>query len=125
MRAAAWPNRFVVDTAKVTQYLLNLDHPHGWSKARFFLSVGFGPADPAIMADALLAQARPETFTDAAHSPHGVRFGFEGPLRTPSGAAVHVRTAWQVDANDASGTARFLTAFPLPKPRLDPLARSG
>ncbi len=37
---------------KIVFYLLNVDHPKGGPKARFFLSFGFDPTKPGIMADA-------------------------------------------------------------------------
>jgi hypothetical protein len=34
-----------LDDDKITKYLLNLSHPHGASKAKFFMSLGFSQAN--------------------------------------------------------------------------------
>ena len=42
-------NRFFVPRRKLTKYLLNPNHEAGQAKARFLLSKGFSPKDPATL----------------------------------------------------------------------------
>jgi len=51
-------NRFFVPRRKLTKYLLNPNHEAGRAKARFLLSKGFSPKDPATLEQALIQHAR-------------------------------------------------------------------
>jgi hypothetical protein len=51
-------NRFFVPRRKLTEYLLNPNHEAGRAKARFLLSKGFNPKDPATLEQALIQHAR-------------------------------------------------------------------
>ncbi len=45
----------VVEKAKITEYLLSLDHPDGRSKAEFFARFGFRRQHWEVLAEALRA----------------------------------------------------------------------
>lgn len=95
---------------KLTDYLLNLDHPRGGPKARFFLAFGFRVDAPEELASSLLAQCRA---FPAAMRPrrNGVAYVIEGPIGTPSGRRPWVRTVWAIDEDAAP--PRLITAYPL------------
>jgi uncharacterized protein DUF6883 len=61
----------LVERDKVVEYLMNLRHHEGASKARFFLSLGFRPEDWQVLAKALLRIAAEETVTHVVESVHG------------------------------------------------------
>jgi hypothetical protein len=44
---------------------------------------------------------------------HGRRYVVDGPLTTPDGTNLNVRTAWFI--NPSGDAPRFVTAHPLPK----------
>ncbi|HJE24471.1 MAG TPA: hypothetical protein K8W01_12510 [Methylorubrum populi] len=99
---------------KIVHYLLNADHPKGGPKARFFLSFGFDPAMPGVMAGALIEHFNqnpgvllPETPTA------GERMVVEGPLNSPDSRHPHVRSIWQRDEDPMAW--RLITAVPLVK----------
>ena len=79
--------------SKLAHYLLNVDHPKGGPKARFFLAFGFDPARPEVMAEALILHA-----TDARCVPRPAESGpyrrmiVEGPMETPDGRRPRVRS---------------------------------
>ena len=99
---------FNVPANKVAGYLLNLSHPKGGGKAKFFIAQGFSPLMPKVLEDALLA-----------HTDHGfktvkVAFGtkyiFKGPITTPSGKTPTVWSVW-MRADNATET-KLVTAYP-------------
>lgn len=96
---------------KIVFYLLNVDHPKGGPKARFFLSFGFDPTKPGIMADALIGHFLLNPGTLVPSTPMTPeRWVVEGPLHTPDGRDPRVRSVWQPE----EGTAwRLVTAIPL------------
>ncbi|KQQ12784.1 hypothetical protein ASF56_06420 [Methylobacterium sp. Leaf122] len=100
-----------VPSDKIVKYLLNVDHPKGGPKARFFLSFGFDPDRPGIMADALLGHfiLNPGTPVPATQGALE-RMVIEGPLMSPDDRNPQVRSVWQ---REDDGTAwRLITAVP-------------
>jgi hypothetical protein len=98
---------------KITHYLLNLGHPAGGSKARFFLRHGFNPAEWRRLAEALLRHARENDFAASEETQHGTRPVIDGMLHAPDNARLNVRCAWFISPE--SKAPRFVTAHPLPK----------
>jgi hypothetical protein len=90
--------------------LLNLKHPEGASKARFFNSFGFSEVEWESLAIALGRLAESGTVATAIESVHGQKYIIEGAIETPSGKAAMVRTVWIVDAG--SDAPRLVTAYP-------------
>lgn len=104
--------RFDIPAGKLTSYLLDIDHPKGGPKARFFLGYGFLLDQPAALAEALNEHAIAPTSTVALHkSPYGSRLRIEGPISVPNGARPVIRAIWQIERG--STTAVFVTAYPL------------
>lgn len=108
---AASPTRFTIRNNKLVDYLLDLSHPRGGSKARFFLTFGFSRDRPMELADALAdhvlrTEGRPQNLTENGPT----KLVFEGRLRAPNGREPWVRSVWQVEAD---GVARLVTVVPL------------
>lgn len=99
----------VVESAKITEYLLNPAHPDNGGKAGFFLSLGFSREDWQVLAAAFRAMAEDLTVTSSLASPHGVKYIVEGNIETPSGKVPRVRTVWIVDRG--RDTPRLVTAY--------------
>ena len=98
---------------KVTHYLLNPAHPAGGSKASFFLRFGFTATKWQQLAEALLRHARENEGVETEKTAYGTRYVVDGPLISPDGRSLNVRSAWYIHSdNDAP---RFVTAHPLPK----------
>ncbi|GJD43526.1 hypothetical protein AFCDBAGC_1378 [Methylobacterium cerastii] len=107
-----WPVLEIPDR-KLVDYLLNLAHPIGGPKARFFLSFGFDRAKPDEIGRASLAQADALFGTDALRFVEidgRMRLVVEGPVVAPDGRRPHVRVVWQRQATIAW---RLITAVPL------------
>lgn len=108
MSHATWPSLWRIDQAKIGRYLLNLDHPEGGPKARFFLGFGFSPEAAQVFAEALAAHPWNNPPGRLVTPPIGLpRLIFEGALPAPDGRAPRVRTVWERESN---AVARLLTA---------------
>ena len=100
----------LIEEAKVRRYLLASVHPQGWSKARFFTSVGFRPAAWRRLAAALRAHVRDHHYERRVASAYGVKYIVRGELRTPTGRTAEVVSIWIVEHDRRR--PRFVTAYP-------------
>jgi hypothetical protein len=100
-----------VDESKIVDYLLNLNHPDGAAKAKFFLGGGFSRDNPSALADALKYHYKnnepKEKYPDRFG---GMRFVFEAPMRVPDGRKPNVISVWTID--DGEIVPRLITAYP-------------
>ena len=100
----------VVERAKVTDYLLDSNHPDNGGKAEFFLQFGFRRIDWQALASAFLKLARTAEVSRMSNSTHGQKYVVAGRIETPVGRPVFVQTIWIVDNGEK--TARLITAYP-------------
>lgn len=101
----------VVPEAKIVHYLLDLTHPVGRSKARFFLSFGFTPDHWQEMAAALVEHAAAHEVARIEEGEDGTRYVVEGSLNTPDNRNPAVRVIWYIEKDQE--IPRFTTAYPL------------
>lgn len=101
----------IVDEAKVKEYLLNLKHPYGVSKARFFSEFGFCMERWEQLADALREHGSRHEVTTACETGFGPRYSVEGKLISPDGRNPSIRSVWQMDKGAIA--PRLITAYPL------------
>jgi hypothetical protein len=105
------PNRTlaVIAPDKLTDYLLNLQHKRGGSKARLLAQFGYTVQDwrrlEADIRRGLKAEVALERPTD-----YGRRYAIRMTLQTPSGEPLTVRTIWQIDIG--TEVPRLLTLYP-------------
>ncbi len=100
----------VVAPEKLRRYLLSTSHPVGQSKARFFKAQGFTDENWTLLEAGFLDLARSAEVTETETSPHGMKYVLIGPVPTPAGRLVTVRTVWIID--DGQDVPRFVTAYP-------------
>ena len=101
--------RAVIATQKVRDYLLNLEHPDGGSKAVWFYSLGYSRDEWKVLADDLLAIARNCADFDIETTQYGIKYQATGPVGRPSRRPGEVLTVWIVEDDDPP---RLVTAFP-------------
>jgi len=101
--------RVVVAVEKVRDYLLNLDHPDGGSKAVWFHSLGYAHAEWLQLADDLLAIARKCDDFDTETTKYGVKYKATGSVGRPGYRPGTVMTVWIVEDDDPP---RLVTAYP-------------
>jgi len=104
-------SRVLVEREKVVDYLLNLTHRYGASKARLFGEFGFRLEEWERLAEAFREQAQTCEVTRTRETGHGPRFEVEGELRCPDGRRPRVRSVWQLDKGEVA--PRLITAYPL------------
>jgi hypothetical protein len=114
--AHSYPSAFTIPEAKVAGYLLNLDSSDGAAKAALLMRFGFSPDRPLELMDALGRHPSPTRWAAAFEAPHGIKHYFEGPLLSPDGRNLYIRTVWQVDYDGDGSTAKFVTIRPVPRP---------
>jgi hypothetical protein len=101
----------IVDREKINQYLLNLRHRCGASKARFFLEFGFQVDEWEVFAEALREHAQRHESNVVSQTRWGPRYEIDGELKAPDGRQPRIRTVWQVDEGQIA--PRLITAYPL------------
>ena len=101
----------VVPAEKVRDYLLDLGHPIGGDKARFFIHFGFQRARWEELADALRRHEQENPVVTITEDAAGTSFVIEGAIQTPSGRLPRIRSVWLVET--AGLAPRFITAYPL------------
>jgi hypothetical protein len=102
-------DRAVVEDAKVRDYLLNLAHPDGGSKAIWFHSLGYDRAEWHHLAADLLAVALNCTTFDTETTRFGLKYKALGTVGRPNHRSGVVLTVWIVEDDDPP---RLVTAYP-------------
>lgn len=100
----------IVPSAKLTDYLLRLDHPVGGSKAAFFQAFGFSAAHLDIITAALIAHPDHNPVAEMEHGRWGTKYVVRCRIRTPDGRDPCVLTVWIVPPDQTD--ARLVTAYP-------------
>lgn len=77
----------LVPHEKIVLYLLDLAHPDGGSKAKFFIARGFCLDDPKALADALLDHVAVNLVVSVRHGRYGAQLAVEGPMTMPDGTS--------------------------------------
>lgn len=102
-----------VEEKKIRDYLLNLNHPDGKSKAQFFQARGFSATDWECMRDALVAQGQNNLVVKETPTDWGIRYQVDCHCPTPDGVNPCIRSVWECSCEN--DFPRLLTAHPLPK----------
>lgn len=100
----------LVEREKITEYLLNPEHPDNGGKAEFFLALGFRRDGWEIMATALGRLAVTYAVAKSMESAHGKKYILDGAIETPVGKTPVVRTVWIVNTGET--VPRLVTAYP-------------
>jgi len=96
---------------KILDYLLNITHPDGRTKALFFIRFGF-----SLEAWRLLSECLKEMFYsyDVKYTQvtqFGIKYILEGIINTPDKRNPLIGSIWFVEKNDI--IAKLVTAYPL------------
>lgn len=94
---------------KARDYLLDVGHPDGGPKAKFFLRFGFTREEWQTFADALHGHAVTHEVVGIRETPHGTHYVVDGFLETPDGCNPRVRTVWELAPD--SEIPRLITAY--------------
>jgi hypothetical protein len=100
----------VIEVSKIQDYLLNIEHPVGGSKARFFMAFGFMPEQWDRLHDALIEHSRSAHVIESRQKIHGLAYALRGRLLTPDRRNPIMISVWQIDTDHQA--PRFITAYP-------------
>ena len=95
---------------KLADYLLNVTHPVGGPKARWFISLGYHPDSPDRLGDDLLEIVRDSSEYVDKVTRFGVKYTVRGQLESPNGSRANVRSVWITETDMPQ--PRFVTAYP-------------
>ena len=101
----------VVEREKITEYLLNPEHPDNGGKAAFFVALEFSRGTWDTLAGALCRLALTADVTEGMETVHGKKYIVDGELENPAGKEASVRSIWIIDAG--TDFPRLVTAYPL------------
>ena len=99
-----------VPPEKLTDYLLNEQHPVGGSKAKWFRSLGYDSADPAVLEKDLLELVRNSDDYSEKSSPFGTKYVVSGKISAPNGDEANLTTVWIIESGEDQ--PRLVTAYP-------------
>ena len=100
----------VIEETKIVNYLLNLEHKRGRSKAQVLLSFGYSSEEWRELADDLRDFHLTLPYDSKRVTAYGTRYEIRAPLQTPDGRSLIVRTIWQIDIG--LEVPQLLTLFP-------------
>jgi|SaaInl8_200m_RNA_FD_contig_21_1818565_length_538_multi_4_in_0_out_0_1 hypothetical protein len=101
----------IIPKAKITDYLLSLNHPDGCTKSKFFMQFGFSSKHWQIFAEALKYHAQLNELTRTEISYFGIRYVIEGILLSPDRRNPEIRSVWFIKTG--ADIPSFVTAYPL------------
>lgn len=93
------PNRefAVIEPEKLTDYLLNLNHRRGGTKARLLTRFGYSATDWQRLESDIRQYHLSTDIETVRETPYGARYQIFAALQTPTNESLLVRTVWQVD----------------------------
>ncbi len=100
-----------IEKDKIIDYLLNLSHPDGSSKAKFFISQGFSLERWTDFAAALKQHAIVGKITKQEQTYFGSKIIVEGILQTPFGKNPLIRGVWFLEKRKVF--YKLVTAYPI------------
>lgn len=103
-----FPNKLVIEEAKILDYLLHPTNSNG--KSAIFQQWGYSRSMWVLLKSDLLEHPSHAALSETKESTWGTKFVFDGAMFVPSGDEPLVRTVWQNDAG--TDFARLITAYP-------------
>jgi predicted transcriptional regulator len=106
------PNRerAMIAPDKLVEYLLNVEHERGGTKARLLAEFGYNQ-DNWRQLDMDIRRFHLDAEVDEMRRTlYGVRYEIRALLETPSGRTLTIRTIWQIDTG--TDVPRLITLFP-------------
>src|SRR5689334_19176905 len=106
---------FIADE-KVENYLLNVYHNDGRSKAKFFLNRGFSLENIEIFKNALMLHSREREVTEKVCSEYGEKFTLKCEIETPDLKNPCIVSVWTI--NEGEKTPQACNGLPALKMKI-------
>lgn len=104
------PKTTIIAPEKLRDYVLNLAHSDGESKARFLGEIGYDQTNWQILEKDLREQHLTIAATPGKKSIYGMKFEIVAPLVGPNGEKRWIRSIWMIRKGE--NVARFVTLIP-------------
>jgi hypothetical protein len=99
---------FDINFRKIQDYLLNIEHPRGKSKAKWLLAKGF---DQNSLVRALIRHGKEGHLVKEEQTEFGVFITIEGTLALEAKPVGSFRSVWELVVEQKK--CRFVTAYPI------------
>ncbi len=112
MQKRKLPNakKAIIESTKICDYILSVNHPAGRFKARFFMAFGYSSKNWKKFKYDILKLAVTGQVTKTESNEYGIKYEVQGNLSAPNGESVSVTTVWIILNDD--DTPRLITAYP-------------
>ena len=104
------PDRAVIDSSKLRDYILSDAHPVGRFKARFFHRLGYTAADAARLEQDLYHHLQQHDAVLGDTTQYGAKYLVRGIVTGPNGRSAEVVSVWII--RTAEDFPRLITAYP-------------
>ncbi|MEA5421347.1 hypothetical protein VB712_19150 [Spirulina sp. CCNP1310] len=106
------PNRdqAIINSNKLVEYVLNVDHDRGGTKAKKLLSYGYHPKQWQRLEWDIRRYHLELDVLQIKETDYGIRYEIQGALMTPIDQPLLIKTIWQIDIGTT--IPRFITLFP-------------
>src|SRR5436190_3832910 len=103
----------IIKREKLTKYLLNLIHPVGGSKAKFFRGIGFNNTNLEEFEQELYRIGKNENVKDQklSEDSNGINYMIIGSVQAPDGNTYSIGTVWYIKTGTQNPS--FITAYPV------------
>src|SRR5437879_376409 len=102
--------RAVIESDKLTEYLLNVDHKRGVPKARLLAIFGFHAGNWQELETEIRRNLETYDVEAVRATDYGIRYEVLVKLVGPTGRELQMRSIWQVD--EGTDYPRFITMYP-------------
>ncbi|KAM3094075.1 DUF6883 domain-containing protein [Phormidesmis sp. 146-35] len=106
------PNResALIEPEKLVEYLLNIDHHRGGTKAKLLLRFGYSPVNWQQLEADIRRYHLEMNVNLIRETPYGTRYEISANLQTPTNESLTVKTVWQID--QGQDFPRLITLVP-------------
>lgn len=103
-------DRAIIESSKITEYLLNTEHQRGGAKARLLIQFGYSPDNWQQLEEDIRRFHLDQDVNLITETPYGTRYQISANLLTPINRPLLVKTVWQIDIDTDS--PRLITLVP-------------
>ena len=104
-------DRTIIEDRKITDYLMNEEHPRGKNKAIVFMSRGFSKERVVEFKNRLVQHAKENKIILREETIFGAMYIIEGKINAPEGRVLNIRSVWIVE--NRQNFPKFVTAYPI------------
>ena len=108
-------DRAITAREKLVNYLLNIEHERGGSKAKLLIECGYSNHNWQQLGNDIRSAHLSSDVREVKEVAYGIRYIIIAPLMTPSGRQLYVKTIWQIDKG--TDIPRLITLLPVTKGR--------